>query len=131
MIYSSRAARTETLELRLLDAPARGGSALRLRAHRDELIAIELELAEIAPTCQRWFPADITHLNHMPFPNWMRRTPITVPFSMGVLTFTGMVCHQAQSQQNWLPCGDPRSRHRKSWIRSQSTARQQPTRTPY
>ena len=46
VIYSSRAARTETLELRLLDAPAQGGSALRLRAHRDELIAIELELAE-------------------------------------------------------------------------------------
>ena len=46
VIYSSRAARTETLELRLLDAPARGGSTLRLRAHRDELIAIELELAE-------------------------------------------------------------------------------------
>ena len=37
----------------------------------------------------------------------MRRPTITVPFSMGVLTFTGMVCHQAQSQQNWLPVAKP------------------------
>ena len=43
----------------------------------------------------------------MPFPNWMRRTPITVPLSIGVLTFTGMVCHQVQSQQNWLPTAPP------------------------
>ena len=49
LIYSRRAARTEGLELRLLENPPRGGSALRLRAHRDELIAIELELA---PTLQ-------------------------------------------------------------------------------
>ena len=33
----------------------------------------------------------------------MRRTPITVPLCISVLTFTGMVCHQVQSQQNWLP----------------------------
>ena len=46
-IYTQRAARTEALELRLLAAPATAeGSNLRLRAHRDELIAIELELAE-------------------------------------------------------------------------------------
>ena len=46
-IYTQRAARTEALELRLLEAPATAeGSNLRLRAHRDELIAIELELAE-------------------------------------------------------------------------------------
>jgi hypothetical protein len=37
----------------------------------------------------------------------MRRTPITVPLSIGVLTFTGMVCHQVQSQQNWLPTATP------------------------
>ena len=43
----------------------------------------------------------------MPFPNWMRRTPITVPLSIGVLTFTGMVSHQVQSQQNWLPTATP------------------------
>ena len=43
----------------------------------------------------------------MPFPNWMRGTPITVPLSIGVLTFTGMVCHQVQSQQNWLPTATP------------------------
>ena len=46
-IRTQRAARTEALELRLLEAPAAAeGSNLRLRAHRDELIAIELELAE-------------------------------------------------------------------------------------
>lgn len=43
----------------------------------------------------------------MPFPNWMRGTPITVPLSIGVLTFTAMVCHQVQSQQNWLPTATP------------------------
>ena len=46
LIYSRRSARTEALELRLLENPPEGGSALRLRAHRDELIAMELELAE-------------------------------------------------------------------------------------
>ena len=46
-LYTQRAARTESLELRLLDgSTAMAGSNLRLRAHRDELIAIELELAE-------------------------------------------------------------------------------------
>ena len=46
-LYSKRAARTEALELRLLDSDATTqGSNLRLRAHRDELVAIELELAE-------------------------------------------------------------------------------------
>ena len=46
-LYTQRAARTESLELRLLDSStAMAGSNLRLRAHRDELIAIELELAE-------------------------------------------------------------------------------------
>ena len=45
-VYRRRAARTEALELQLLPAPIDGGSAIRLRAHRDELIAIELELAQ-------------------------------------------------------------------------------------
>jgi hypothetical protein len=45
LIYIRRAARTEQLELRLLEETSQGGSALRLRAHRDELIAIEQELA--------------------------------------------------------------------------------------
>lgn len=44
LIYWRRAARAETLELRLIDAPSSGGSALRLRAHRDELIALEKDL---------------------------------------------------------------------------------------
>ena len=45
-LYSRRAARTEILEMRLMNASADEGCQLRLRAHRDELIAIELELAE-------------------------------------------------------------------------------------
>jgi hypothetical protein len=43
----------------------------------------------------------------MPFPNWMRLTPITVPLCIGTLTFTGMVCHQVQSQQNLLFTATP------------------------
>ncbi len=43
-IYWRRAARQESLELRLIDQPASGGSALRVRAHRDELIAMEKDL---------------------------------------------------------------------------------------
>lgn len=43
-IYWRRAARPESLELRLIDETAGGGSTLRLRAHRDELIAMEKEL---------------------------------------------------------------------------------------
>lgn len=43
-LYWRRAARRETLELRLMEEPVNGGSALRLRAHRDELIAMEKEL---------------------------------------------------------------------------------------
>ncbi|MCP4973927.1 MAG: cofactor assembly of complex C subunit B, partial [Prochlorococcus sp.] len=45
VIYSRRANRMETLELRLLSDSNSQGSNLRLRAHRDELIALELELA--------------------------------------------------------------------------------------
>jgi hypothetical protein len=44
VVYSRRAARPESLELRLMDGESGGGSTLRLRAHRDELIAIEREL---------------------------------------------------------------------------------------
>lgn len=44
LIYWKRAARPESLELRLMSDSSAGGSALRLRAHRDELIAMEKEL---------------------------------------------------------------------------------------
>ena len=44
LIYRNRAMRAETLELRLISHDSATGSALRLRAHRDELIALELEL---------------------------------------------------------------------------------------
>jgi hypothetical protein len=44
LLYRKRAARAETLELRLISADDDGGSTLRLRAHRDELISIEREL---------------------------------------------------------------------------------------
>lgn len=43
-LYRRRAARPEQLELRLVSADEEPGSTLRLRAHRDELIAIETEL---------------------------------------------------------------------------------------
>ncbi|MFM7312989.1 MAG: cofactor assembly of complex C subunit B, partial [Cyanobium sp.] len=44
LVYRRRAARSETLELRLLSEADTTESNLRLRAHRDELIAIEQEL---------------------------------------------------------------------------------------
>ena len=44
VIYRRRAARAEILELRLLNDGDTSASSLRLRAHRDELIAIEQEL---------------------------------------------------------------------------------------
>ena len=43
-IYRRRAERSESLELRLMSEAGGPGSTLRLRAHRDELIAIETEL---------------------------------------------------------------------------------------
>ena len=43
MLFRS-AERAESFELRLIDGEAQQGSTLRLRAHRDELIAIETEL---------------------------------------------------------------------------------------
>jgi len=50
LIYRRRAARPESLELRLIEDACGGqsqGSTLRLRAHRDELIAIEQELGPL------------------------------------------------------------------------------------
>ncbi|MFN6338886.1 MAG: cofactor assembly of complex C subunit B [Cyanobacteriota bacterium] len=43
-IYWRRAARPESLEVRLMEHTEGAGSTLRLRAHRDELIALEKEL---------------------------------------------------------------------------------------
>ncbi len=45
-VYQKRANREEELELRLLSSSEKDGSFLRLKAHRDELIAIELELSK-------------------------------------------------------------------------------------
>ena len=44
-LYRNRAARVEYLEIKLMSKPEDSGSTLRVRAHRDELIAMELELA--------------------------------------------------------------------------------------
>ncbi len=44
LLYRRRAERAESVELRLISHDGATGSALRLRAHRDELIALELEL---------------------------------------------------------------------------------------
>jgi hypothetical protein len=44
ILYRRRAERPESLELRLISEDASGASTLRLRAHRDELIAMEREL---------------------------------------------------------------------------------------
>ena len=44
LIYRRRAERPETVELRLISHDLATGSALRLRAHRDELIALEQEI---------------------------------------------------------------------------------------
>ena len=43
-LYRQRAQRAEQLELRLLSHDSATGSELRLRAHRDELIALEVEM---------------------------------------------------------------------------------------
>ncbi len=45
-IYTRRSRRTEEIQIRLIEPAPRDGSTLRLRAHRDELIALELELSE-------------------------------------------------------------------------------------
>ena len=45
-LYRNRAKRIEVFEFRLMNSGDQNGSTLRVRAHRDELIAMELELAE-------------------------------------------------------------------------------------
>ena len=45
-VYQRRAARIESFELRLLSSAESQNSVLRIRAHRDELIAMELELSK-------------------------------------------------------------------------------------
>ena len=46
VIYRKRAERQEAVEIRLMNPNDQtSGSTIRLRAHRDELIALELELA--------------------------------------------------------------------------------------
>ncbi|WP_269621919.1 cofactor assembly of complex C subunit B [Prochlorococcus marinus] len=45
LYYRSRASRIEYLEIKLIDSVNQAGSLLRVRAHRDELIAIDLELS--------------------------------------------------------------------------------------
>ena len=44
--YKKRAQRTEYLEFRLISSEEKVGSTLKVRAHRDELIAMELELSK-------------------------------------------------------------------------------------
>jgi hypothetical protein len=44
LLYRRRAQREEAVELRLISHDSATGSAVKLRAHRDELIALELEL---------------------------------------------------------------------------------------
>tara|TARA_Y100001968_G_scaffold251839_1_gene237116 strand:+ start:5532 stop:6107 length:576 start_codon:yes stop_codon:yes gene_type:complete len=46
LIYRSRSSRVESLELKLINKDEQSGSFLRIRAHRDELIAMELDLSE-------------------------------------------------------------------------------------
>ena len=45
-VYSNRANRIEAVELRLISTTDSEGSTVRLRAHRDELIAMESELSK-------------------------------------------------------------------------------------
>lgn len=44
VVYRRRANRQEQVELRLISGDEASGSSLQLRAHRDELIALELEM---------------------------------------------------------------------------------------
>jgi hypothetical protein len=44
LLYRRRASRREEVELRLISGDDAPDSTLRLRAHRDELIALELEM---------------------------------------------------------------------------------------
>ena len=45
-IYTRRARRVEEIQIQLIESLSGDGSTLRLRAHRDELIALELALAD-------------------------------------------------------------------------------------
>ena len=45
LFYQKKASRIEGVELRLINSDGSQGSTLRVRAHRDELIAMELELS--------------------------------------------------------------------------------------
>ncbi|MEY3767766.1 MAG: hypothetical protein RLZZ11_836 [Cyanobacteriota bacterium] len=58
VIYRRRAARPESVELRLISHDQATGSALRLRAHRDELIALEQELG---PSLGLFSDGDLLH----------------------------------------------------------------------
>ena len=46
IVYRTKSKREESLELRLLSSDLSNNSVLRIKAHRDELIAIQLELSE-------------------------------------------------------------------------------------
>ena len=46
LIYRSKATRIECFELKLLNSTDTSGSKLRVRAHRDEIIALELDLSQ-------------------------------------------------------------------------------------
>ncbi len=46
IFYSLRASRLESLELKLLSSDSNSKSLIRIKAHRDELIAMEVELAK-------------------------------------------------------------------------------------
>ncbi len=46
MFYRMRASRLESLEMRLISSSNQSTSLIRIRAHRDELIAMEIELSE-------------------------------------------------------------------------------------
>tara|TARA_B100000214_G_C23968674_1_gene628990 strand:- start:2389 stop:2946 length:558 start_codon:yes stop_codon:yes gene_type:complete len=46
LIYKNRSSRSETLEMRLINQNSHSGCAIRLRAHRDELIALEIDLSK-------------------------------------------------------------------------------------
>jgi hypothetical protein len=70
LLYRRRAARDETVELRLISHDQATGSALKLRAHRDELIALELELGPPAGALQRRQPAQLAHLSSLSGRPW-------------------------------------------------------------
>ena len=58
VVYRRRAARPETVELRLISHDEATGSALQMRAHRDELIALE---QEIGPQLGLFGVGDLLH----------------------------------------------------------------------